>query len=74
KGGRKDRKQKQGVLIGSKREIITTMGPTWFMVQLLLFSTSGLLGVVALMRTVTTATTTMMMMMPAQTYKQVQSG
>jgi len=25
KGGRKDRKQKQGVLIGSKREIVTTM-------------------------------------------------
>ena len=38
------------------------MGPVWFIVQLLLFSTGGLLGVVPLMRTVTTVMTTMMMM------------
>ena len=44
------------------------MGPVWFIVQSLLFSRDGPLGVVPLMRTVTTATTTMVTMMAAQTY------
>ena len=61
----------QGVSIGGKTEIVTTMGPVWFIVQSLLFSRGGLLGVVLLMRTVTTTTATMMTvmtMMAAQTY------
>ena len=31
------------------REIVTTMGPAWFIVQSLIFSSGGLLGVVPLM-------------------------
>ena len=63
----------EGVFTGSKREIVTTMGPVWFIVQLLPFSRGGLLGVVPLMRTVTTATMMTMMMimiiaMAVQTY------
>ena len=68
KSSKKDRKQEQGVSIGSKREIVTTMGPVWFMVQSLLFSRGGPLGVVQLMKTVTTAMTMMMIAMAAQTY------
>ena len=63
---RKDRKLKQGVSIGDKRETVTTMGPAWFMAQSLLFSRGGPLGIVPLMRMVTI--TTMMTMMAAQTY------
>ena len=46
KGDRKDRKQEQGVSIGSKREIVTIMGPTWFVVEQLIFSSGGSLGIV----------------------------
>ena len=53
--------------VGSKREIVTTMGPVWFIVQSLLFSRGGPLGTVPLMGMVTTATTTMMTM-AAQAY------
>ena len=31
----------EGVFTGSKREIVTTMGPAWFIVQSLLFSRGG---------------------------------
>ena len=65
---RKDRKLKQGVSIGDKRETVTTMGPAWFMAQSLLFSRGGLLGIVPLMRMVTTAMMTMNTVMAAQTY------
>jgi len=42
--------------VGSKREIVTTMGPEWFVVQSLIFSSGGSLGGgVLLMMTVTTA-------------------
>ena len=58
----------QGFSIRSKREIATTMGLAWFMVQLLIFNSGGPLGVVPLMRTVTTVMTTMMIVMAAQTY------
>ena len=51
------------------REIVTTMGPAWFVVQSLLFSRGGPLGVVLLMRTVTTTMTMMISAMAAQTYK-----
>ena len=51
------------------------MGPAWFVVQLLLFSRGGPLGVVPLMKMVTTMTTTMMTIaMAVQTYLWVQSG
>ena len=71
KGRKAVEKIGKGISIGSKREIVTTMGPVRFMVWSLLFSRGGLLGVVLLMRTVTTATMTMMMMiiaMAAQNY------
>ena len=58
----------QGVSIGGKTEIVTTMGPAWFMVQSLLFSRGGLLGVVPLMRTVTTAMMMIIIAMAAQNY------
>ena len=45
-------------MIGSK-EIVTTMGPAWFVVQSLIFSRGVSLGVVPLTRTVTTVTTAM---------------
>ena len=48
-------KKKQGVFIGSKREIVTTTHPAWFVVQSLIFSSGGSSGIVALMTTVTTA-------------------
>ena len=48
------------------------MGPVWFMVQLLIFSRGGLLGIVPLMRMVTIAVTMMMVKtaiaMAVQTY------
>ena len=31
------------------REIVTTMGPTWFIVQSLIFRSGGSLGIVALL-------------------------
>ena len=68
KGRRAAEKIGKGISIGSKREIVTTMGPVRFMVWSLLFSRGGPLGVVPLMRMVTTVMTTMMMMMAAQTY------
>ena len=46
KGDRRDRKEKRGLLIGRKREIVTTMGPTWFAVQSLIFSSGRSLGIV----------------------------
>ena len=33
KCNRRDGKQKQGVFVGSKRGIVTTMDPMWFVVQ-----------------------------------------
>ena len=42
--------------------IVTTVGPAWFVVQSLIFSSGGLLGVVPLMMTTMTATA-------VQTYK-----
>ena len=49
-------KKKQGVSIGRKREIVTTMDKAWFVVQSLIFSSGGSLGsVVLLMMMVTTA-------------------
>ena len=74
KRNRKDRKWEQGVSIGRKREIVTTMGAAWFVVQSLLFSRGGLLGIVPLMRMVTTVMMMMILVMAAQTYLQVQSG
>ena len=50
------------------REIFTIVGPAWFMVQSLHFSSGGLWDVVPLIRTVTTAIMMMMTMMAAQTY------
>ena len=66
-GDRKDRKQKQGVLIGSKREIVTTMVTTtmWFVVQSLIFSSGGSSGIVVLLTMVSMMTT---MTMAVQTY------
>jgi len=66
---RKDRKLKQGVSIGDKRETVTTRGPAWFMAQSLLFSRGGPLGIVPLMRTVIIAMMTMNIAMAAQTYQ-----
>ena len=68
KGRRAAEKIGKGISIGSKREIVTTMDPAWFMVRSLLFSRGGPLGIVPLMRMVTTVMTTVMMMMAAQTY------
>ena len=46
----------EGVFTGSKREIVTTMGPVWFIVQSLIFSSGGSSGIVVplMMTTVTT--------------------
>ena len=52
KGNRKDRKWKQGVCVGSKREIVTTMGSMWFVGQSLIFSSGGSSGVVVLLTSV----------------------
>ncbi len=54
----KIRKKKQGVFIGSKRKIVTTMDPVWFIVQSLIFNSGGLSGIVVLlMMTVTMSVT-----------------
>ena len=49
-------KKKQGVFIGSKREIVTTMDPAWFVVQSLIFSSGhqALLVLVTVMVTTVT--------------------
>ena len=46
------------------REIVTTMGPAWFIVQSLIFSSGGLSGVLLTVVTIATMTTTMVV----QTY------
>ena len=56
-------KKKQGVSIGSKRQIVTTMDPEWFIAQSLIFSSGGSLGIVETMRRMATMTTTNMTMM-----------
>ena len=43
-------KKKQGVFVGSKREIVTTMDPAWFVVQSLIFSSGGSSGIVVPLR------------------------
>ena len=42
-------KKKQGVFRGSKREIVTTMDAAWFVVQSLIFSSTGSSGIVVLL-------------------------
>ena len=63
-------KKKQGVSIGSKREIVTTMDPAWFVVQSLIFCSGGSSRTVVLLTTTTVTTTpamvTMAMMAPFQ--------
>ena len=46
-------KKKQGVFVGSKREIVTTMDPVWFVVQSLIFSSDGFLGIAVPLMTTT---------------------
>ena len=72
-------KKKQGVFIGSKREIVTTMDPAWFIVQSLIFSSGGSSGIVVLLTTTTTATAitttvTMAMMALFNAFKVVESA
>ena len=47
-------RKKQRIFIGSKREIVTTMDPAWFLVQSLIFSSDGSSGPSVLLRTTVT--------------------
>ena len=65
-------KKRQGVSIGNKREIVTTMDPAWFIVQSLIFSSGGSSGIVVLLTmttAITTTTVTMAMMAPLQCFQ-----
>ena len=60
-------KKQQGVFIGSKRDIVTTMDPARFVVQPLIFNSGGSSGVVVLLTAMMAAT--MVMMAPFQCFQ-----
>ena len=60
-------KKKQGVFVGSKREIVTTMDPAWLLVQSLIFSSGGSSGIVVLLTTM--AMVPMAMMAPFRCFQ-----